>query len=702
MNYAIIIGIDNYNDPQYITLKYAQSDAKAFRDKLVFMPRSEFLEKNIYLLCDDSEDSELPNYINILKLIDKICKAVTEDDMILFYFAGHGFDYENISYLVVKDTEHVVIDNTALSVKNHIIKKMNNSKALHKVMILDACRVPLDGITNNNGKRQIRLRSFNTTLQNTLSNHEKKLGWELIVACGPGQFTYEDKKLKGGIWTQSLIQAIDELINNTEITVRNLFEKAKIKVQTWWKVNNKKGVIEPWYTCSISDSAIINRFNKKDIIEDVSTKEIIETKFNVKTLIRSKDGEFKIVKKINDDYDDITINLMEFTSDTDRDDLKLLGKEAIEANSHFDLRFYMPKYKKNKKKYNELFLLFNGLGESNPAIFDDIGLALAEKNIPAVLIPLSCHFVREFRFKGMKQDPYQPIDSNSMRLSTQLILQGILRNPCRILNGFKQVIDDTGKLISLIQSGFHPLLSKYFNKNTEFSLFGYSIGGLAAMSLLLLHPEKYKSVFLLESGAYLDQIKVDVLYRRPYKTQRILWKTYTENDLKENKEMESLFTDNEKMNRKQFEEMSKLIKSDGKIDSEEPWRVFERDEVESREIWQNIMAILYDEIGKKGSILSRIEEDIFERVFLGYRTIHQKRELADLYHKILIIVGGADDIFPLSLLQNASPDTGLAMLQIPRLSHWLKYKGKDEWEKWKHPLVDIMKVFNEKTKYYDK
>jgi uncharacterized caspase-like protein len=109
---AVIVGVDKYE--HYGNLKFAQSDANALRDKLVFRSESGFSTGAVSLLVDVADDSLKPHRTNILVALSKMCDTAREKDLILFYFAGHGFDHDNTSYLVAKDTHPNALSDTGL------------------------------------------------------------------------------------------------------------------------------------------------------------------------------------------------------------------------------------------------------------------------------------------------------------------------------------------------------------------------------------------------------------------------------------------------------------------------------------------------------------------------------------------------------------------------------------------------------------
>src|SRR5262245_20455650 len=64
-------------------------------------------------------------------------------------------------------------------------------------------------------------------------------------------------------------------------------------------------------------------------------------------------------------------------------------------NNEFALRFYVPRaWKGSTAKIERVFVLLNGLAESDVAIYDELGGELAKRGTAAVLLPLPNHFCR--------------------------------------------------------------------------------------------------------------------------------------------------------------------------------------------------------------------------------------------------------------------------------------------------------------------
>jgi len=703
--HAVIVGINTYIYPDsYHSLRYAQRDAKSLRDKLIMRSGGIFSANTIYLLTNDADDARMPTRANIFVALNGMCVAAGENDLILFYFAGHGFGDEESSYLIACDTppiESVTITlrDVTLSV-DRILGIMKTSRAKNKVMLLDACRKPITSETEARSPQDLesKTRHFTMSLVREINSHSNLPGWELISACGKSEVAHETDELQGGVWTQSFLGVIDKMGSCTGITVEDLFKETNKRVEKWGQEKNKKQT--PYYNCDIHKSIVLFPSIEQPDSDAVFKLSKIISEREVQVLVRENLGPFTKRLQWKEDSMDATVHLVPFRSIADRLDLLRLSPEIHKANQEFTIRLYLPSIRRVSPPYNRLYLLFNGLGEADPYIFDDIGWELADsKGIPAILMPLPVHFTRRVQSPENLDDPYKVSTDNEMRLITQQILQEIFCRPARILAGFGQVMRDTKRLIEIIKDGDDPYWSSLFEKNPSISLFGYSIGGFAALSMLLHDPKLYQSVFLLESGVAIDQINAGIMYYRPQKTQEILWKKYFEEAKKHNKvnpydpNLERLFSLREQNKEAAFNAAyeSDDIQKCGEKDH--PERVFDRTVGEGQEIWRDIVTSLYDDINN-AHYLTGNEIKIFKWVFLANEPLIYKKKLSELSQKLLIIAGGADEIFPARSLLNIGPDTGLAILQLPGVTHWIKYQSRTKWQRWKTVLIDLMETFN--------
>ena len=119
--WAVLIGVNHYDDfNNYGGLKLAVSDVTAIRQQLL---TSGYDATRVRLLSDDEQ--ELPTRNKILVALQSVADATAPDDLLLFYYSGHGDLTANQSYLVARDGYAVSLADTAVSLKRieEIIEK---------------------------------------------------------------------------------------------------------------------------------------------------------------------------------------------------------------------------------------------------------------------------------------------------------------------------------------------------------------------------------------------------------------------------------------------------------------------------------------------------------------------------------------------------------------------------------------------------
>ena len=137
--YAVVVGISNYQDANIPNLKYPENDATAFYDFLRSENAGTVPEDNIALLTGAKATRS-----NILKeVINKFTRS-TKEDLIIFYFSGHGKvgEFENTGYLLNYDAENQNDIGTALSM-NELKSNIDRCQAKMKISYIDACHAGL-------------------------------------------------------------------------------------------------------------------------------------------------------------------------------------------------------------------------------------------------------------------------------------------------------------------------------------------------------------------------------------------------------------------------------------------------------------------------------------------------------------------------------------------------------------------------------
>ncbi len=186
--WAFLVGINQYDDPAYGTLEFCVDDVKALGQLL-----ESDLRFDVTCIHDDlAEHRYQPRQNNIKAELQKLCDVLGPDDLLLVYFACHGTQINNQSYLVASDSRPLQLGGM-LSVRE-VETMMRSSRARCQVLLLDASDVGVESEQNvviaSGDRRQ---------------TYEQAEGFAVIAASAPQQQAYE---IEGhGVFTRYLLEA---------------------------------------------------------------------------------------------------------------------------------------------------------------------------------------------------------------------------------------------------------------------------------------------------------------------------------------------------------------------------------------------------------------------------------------------------------------------------------------------------------------
>lgn len=128
--YALIIGIDKYQDEKIDDLDFPISDATSFHETLV---------KYYNFKLEDITFLKNPTRTEMIISLDELRQKVTPEDNLLIFYAGHGFwdEKSGIGYWLPRDAAQ---SNTANWFRNSTLRDFIGSiNSKHTLLIADAC-----------------------------------------------------------------------------------------------------------------------------------------------------------------------------------------------------------------------------------------------------------------------------------------------------------------------------------------------------------------------------------------------------------------------------------------------------------------------------------------------------------------------------------------------------------------------------------
>lgn len=216
--YLVTVGVNEYRNPKY-NLNYALADADAFETTLAQGAAGVF---------DDVKKITLRNSqftkAGIINALKSVQDESNEQDMMIFYYAGHGVmsqTGQSDFFIVPHDVTQLygrddMLAEKALSATElkEISRKINAQK---QVFILDACQsaAALDAVTRRG-----------VAEERAIAQLARSTGTFWITATGSEQFATEFESLGHGVFTYALIEGLQGKADggnpDNKITVREL------------------------------------------------------------------------------------------------------------------------------------------------------------------------------------------------------------------------------------------------------------------------------------------------------------------------------------------------------------------------------------------------------------------------------------------------------------------------------------------------
>lgn len=193
--WAVLVGIDKYQDrANYGKLYACGKDAAAIQKQLLL---GGFEQDRIHLLSDDTPANP-PTYASILATLKAVSVATDPNDLLLFYFSGHGDESNGESYLIPSDGQRLVLSDTAIPI-SRIKAIMNDAAARAKVIIVDACHSGAD--IAGKGPRPMSPEFIYYVF-------EQAEGLAVLASCKQGQLSYQLRNRTRSVFTHFLLKAL--------------------------------------------------------------------------------------------------------------------------------------------------------------------------------------------------------------------------------------------------------------------------------------------------------------------------------------------------------------------------------------------------------------------------------------------------------------------------------------------------------------
>jgi len=232
--YALIIGVNSYSGKNIPPLRYAVHDAQELYKVIIDPRRGAFPPESVALLTDSS--GTLPTANNIGESLTRIRTSAREDDLVLVFFSGHGYEEGGRAYLLPRDANLDALSFTAIE-RDAFVREIDQIVANRVIVILDACHA--GGITRG-GKAA----GADAALSNLYYSHfTGSRGRAFIASCGGGQLSWEDEDAGHGVFTGSLVRGLsggaDSMPQDGLVTLVELQRFLEGDVSDWARRHGK-------------------------------------------------------------------------------------------------------------------------------------------------------------------------------------------------------------------------------------------------------------------------------------------------------------------------------------------------------------------------------------------------------------------------------------------------------------------------------
>lgn len=204
--WALIIGIDQYDDRQVTPLRGAANDASALAD--AFVAYAGFPRDQVILLASDQPAERRPTLGNILVRLSNLTRLVPKDGLLLIAFAGHGVERDGHAFLLPSDAKMAdnirVLQATALSLDSlkDWIREIGVKQVL---MLIDACRN--DPTAGRGDEPNLMTKDFHQNF-NFDARNKDVVAFATIYATAVGQRAYEYSEKRHGYFTWAIVEAL--------------------------------------------------------------------------------------------------------------------------------------------------------------------------------------------------------------------------------------------------------------------------------------------------------------------------------------------------------------------------------------------------------------------------------------------------------------------------------------------------------------
>lgn len=191
--YALIFGVEKYEDPGFGSVTYAERDATEVANALLDLG---YDAADVTVILNEKATKTTIEYE-----ITELAHRATKDDTVLFFFAGHGYTYGGENFLVATDSRRGGIPKTFVSLRD-MFEAFAGSHCAQVMFFLDCCHSGMK--TTDEGRDVLEMMSHEE-LKAYFAEAEFRV---VFSSCDKGEKSYPSHDYKHGYWTYHLLRAL--------------------------------------------------------------------------------------------------------------------------------------------------------------------------------------------------------------------------------------------------------------------------------------------------------------------------------------------------------------------------------------------------------------------------------------------------------------------------------------------------------------
>ncbi len=191
--HALLFGVEHYDDPEFDRVAYAERDASEISKALLALG---YAAADVKLIVNEQATTT-----RIDHEISDLAGRAEANDSVFIFFAGHGYTYNGINYLVGRDASRKNVPGTSVSLRD-MFGVYHGSLCRQVMFFLDCCHSGM------------KLAAEGRDILEVMSHEELKdffgaAEFQVVFSsCDKGELSYPSNQYQHGYWSYQLLRAL--------------------------------------------------------------------------------------------------------------------------------------------------------------------------------------------------------------------------------------------------------------------------------------------------------------------------------------------------------------------------------------------------------------------------------------------------------------------------------------------------------------